>query len=157
MEWLGDMGRKISEPCPQVTLGRGRCRLRLVRELWAARCLDQLRSGGRANRILVLVPESLVHQWFVEMLRRFNIWLNIFGPNAKHNFDELKSKCFDRSVAEFGPEIEWDRKDTRKMSAVVVTGVGNFLDHDDRPRQFEWFKSNLEKMRDFFGPEIQRF
>ena len=33
---------------------------------------------GRASRVLVLVPESLVHQWFVEMLRKFNLWMNIF-------------------------------------------------------------------------------
>lgn len=33
---------------------------------------------GRVRRLLVLVPESLVHQWFVEMLRRFNTWLHIF-------------------------------------------------------------------------------
>jgi ATP-dependent helicase HepA len=40
--------------------------------------LHRLLLSGRANRILVLVPESLVHQWFVEMLRRFNVWLHIF-------------------------------------------------------------------------------
>ncbi len=40
--------------------------------------LHRLLLTGRAARILVLVPESLVHQWFVEMLRRFNVWLNIF-------------------------------------------------------------------------------
>jgi ATP-dependent helicase HepA len=27
---------------------------------------------GRARRVLIVVPESLVHQWLVEMLRRFN-------------------------------------------------------------------------------------
>ncbi|WP_207061108.1 RNA polymerase-associated protein RapA [Motiliproteus sp. SC1-56] len=29
--------------------------------------------SGRARRVLVLVPDSLVHQWLVEMLRRFNL------------------------------------------------------------------------------------
>jgi ATP-dependent helicase HepA len=29
--------------------------------------------AGTANRVLVVVPESLVHQWLVEMLRRFNL------------------------------------------------------------------------------------
>ena len=33
---------------------------------------------GRASRVLILVPDSLVHQWFVEMLRKFNMWVNIF-------------------------------------------------------------------------------
>jgi ATP-dependent helicase HepA len=31
-----------------------------------------------AKRILIVVPESLVHQWLVEMLRRFNLHFSIF-------------------------------------------------------------------------------
>ncbi len=33
----------------------------------------------RARRVLIVVPESLVHQWLVEMLRRFNLMFSIFG------------------------------------------------------------------------------
>lgn len=50
----------------------------LGKTIEACMILHRLLLSGRANRILVLVPESLVHQWFVEMLRRFNVWLNIF-------------------------------------------------------------------------------
>jgi len=32
----------------------------------------------RASRVLIVVPESLVHQWLVEMLRRFNLHFKIF-------------------------------------------------------------------------------
>ena len=32
----------------------------------------------RARRVLIVVPESLVHQWLVEMLRRFNLHFSIF-------------------------------------------------------------------------------
>jgi len=32
----------------------------------------------RAHRILIIVPETLVHQWLVEMLRRFNLHFKIF-------------------------------------------------------------------------------
>ena len=32
---------------------------------------------GRAQRILVIVPDSLVHQWLVELLRRFNLHFTI--------------------------------------------------------------------------------
>ncbi len=32
----------------------------------------------RARRVLIVVPESLVHQWLVEMLRRFNLMFSIF-------------------------------------------------------------------------------
>ena len=50
----------------------------LGKTIEACLILHRLLLSGRANRILVLVPESLVHQWFVEMLRRFNVRLNIF-------------------------------------------------------------------------------
>ncbi len=32
---------------------------------------------GRAKRVLIIVPDSLVHQWLVEMLRRFNLYFTI--------------------------------------------------------------------------------
>jgi ATP-dependent helicase HepA len=32
---------------------------------------------GRAQRILIVVPDSLLHQWLVEMLRRFNLFFTI--------------------------------------------------------------------------------
>lgn len=33
---------------------------------------------SRAQRVLIVVPENLVHQWLVEMLRRFNLYFAIF-------------------------------------------------------------------------------
>ena len=32
----------------------------------------------RARRVLIVVPESLVHQWLVEMVRRFNLLFSVF-------------------------------------------------------------------------------
>jgi ATP-dependent helicase HepA len=32
---------------------------------------------ARANRVLIIVPDSLIHQWLVEMLRRFNLRFSI--------------------------------------------------------------------------------
>ncbi|MFK8027331.1 MAG: RNA polymerase-associated protein RapA [Gammaproteobacteria bacterium] len=36
---------------------------------------------GKASRILILVPDSLIHQWLVEMLRRFNLKFAIFDQD----------------------------------------------------------------------------
>lgn len=33
----------------------------------------------RAKRVLIVLPESLIHQWLVEMLRRFNLHFSIFN------------------------------------------------------------------------------
>ncbi len=34
--------------------------------------------SGLAARVLIIVPDSLVHQWLVEMLRRFNLHFSLF-------------------------------------------------------------------------------
>jgi len=39
----------------------------------------------RARRVLIVVPETLVHQWLVEMLRRFNLHFKIFDNERCEN------------------------------------------------------------------------
>ncbi|MCF7964857.1 RNA polymerase-associated protein RapA [Methylobacter sp. Wu8] len=34
--------------------------------------------NGLSNRVLIIVPETLLHQWLVEMLRRFNLRFSVF-------------------------------------------------------------------------------
>jgi ATP-dependent helicase HepA len=41
----------------------------------------------RAQRVLIVVPESLVHQWLVEMLRRFNLHFRIFDEARLEDMD----------------------------------------------------------------------
>jgi ATP-dependent helicase HepA len=50
----------------------------LGKTIEACLILHRLVLTGRAKRILIVVPDSLVHQWLVELLRRFNIWFHIF-------------------------------------------------------------------------------
>ncbi|MDH5472595.1 MAG: RNA polymerase-associated protein RapA [Gammaproteobacteria bacterium] len=42
----------------------------------------------RARRILIIVPETLVHQWLVEMLRRFNLFFSIFNEERCLGIEE---------------------------------------------------------------------
>jgi len=64
-----------SRPAPRVLLSD---EVGLGKTIEACLILHRLLLSGRASRVLVLVPDSLVHQWFVENLRKFNLWLNIF-------------------------------------------------------------------------------
>jgi ATP-dependent helicase HepA len=50
----------------------------LGKTIEAGMILHQQLLTGRANRVLIVVPESLQHQWLVEMLRRFNLHFSIF-------------------------------------------------------------------------------
>jgi ATP-dependent helicase HepA len=46
--------------------------------------------NGLSNRVLIIVPETLLHQWLVEMLRRFNLRFSIFD----------EARCLDSYVEE---------------------------------------------------------
>ena len=50
----------------------------LGKTIEACLIIAQQLASGRASRVLVLVPESLVHQWFVELKRRFNLAFAIY-------------------------------------------------------------------------------
>jgi ATP-dependent helicase HepA len=50
----------------------------LGKTIEAGMILHQQLITERARRVLILVPESLLHQWLVEMLRRFNLFFRLF-------------------------------------------------------------------------------
>ncbi|MCF2911125.1 RNA polymerase-associated protein RapA [Pseudoalteromonas sp. DL2-H2.2] len=53
----------------------------LGKTIEAGMILHQQILTGRASRVLIVVPESLQHQWLVEMLRRFNLHFSIFDED----------------------------------------------------------------------------
>lgn len=64
--------------CPRVLLAD---EVGLGKTIEACLVLHRLYLTGRASRILIIVPESLVHQWFVELYRRFNHWFTIMDAD----------------------------------------------------------------------------
>jgi ATP-dependent helicase HepA len=50
----------------------------LGKTIEAGMIVQQQLLTGRASRVLVLVPPTLLHQWLVEMLRRFNLHFSLF-------------------------------------------------------------------------------
>lgn len=50
----------------------------LGKTIEAGLILHRLLLEGRVRRVLVLVPETLLHQWLVELLRRFNLSFALF-------------------------------------------------------------------------------
>ncbi|MBK1643984.1 RNA polymerase-binding ATPase [Thiocapsa imhoffii] len=50
----------------------------LGKTIEAGLILHQMLLTGRAARVLVMTPEPLLHQWLVEMLRRFNLRFALF-------------------------------------------------------------------------------
>ena len=64
---------------------------------------QQLRSH-RAKRVLIVVPPALVHQWFVEMVRRFNLHFSIFDgsrlESLRHEYMPARAEEDDFVVTE---------------------------------------------------------
>ncbi|RNM23258.1 RNA polymerase-associated protein RapA [Dickeya undicola] len=50
----------------------------LGKTIEAGMIIHQQLLAGRAERVLIVVPETLQHQWLVEMLRRFNLLFSLF-------------------------------------------------------------------------------
>jgi len=53
----------------------------LGKTIEAGLIIHQQLVTGRAQRVLIIVPEPLMHQWLVEMLRRFNLHFSIFDQD----------------------------------------------------------------------------
>ena len=60
----------------------------LGKTIEACLILQRLLAVGQAKRALILVPESLTHQWFVELLRRFNLWFSIYDEVRCHDVEQ---------------------------------------------------------------------
>ncbi len=69
---------------------------------------------GSARRVLIVVPDSLVHQWLVEMLRRFNLYFTILD-------DE---RCFAIAESEEGNPFE--------SSQLVLCCLSFLVDNPER-------------------------
>ena len=74
----------------------------LGKTIEACLILHRMLLTGRAQRVLILVPDSLIHQWFLELMRRFNLWFHIFdeercqaleGPSSNPFLDDQLVLC----------------------------------------------------------------
>ncbi|TLU67326.1 RNA polymerase-associated protein RapA [Thalassotalea litorea] len=68
----------------------------LGKTIEAGLIIHQQLVSGRAQRVLIVVPEALTHQWLVEMMRRFNLKFSIF--------DEERCKQYEQDENPFSSE-----------------------------------------------------
>ncbi|MBC8128276.1 MAG: DEAD/DEAH box helicase family protein [Gloeobacteraceae cyanobacterium ES-bin-144] len=65
----------------------------LGKTIEACLILHRLHLTGRAARALILVPEPLVHQWFIELLRRFNLLFAIYDEPRCGSIEAFDPGC----------------------------------------------------------------
>ncbi len=63
----------------------------LGKTIEAGLIIHQQLLKNRAKRILIVVPESLTHQWMVEMLRRFNLHFSVYSEDQCQGIEESSS------------------------------------------------------------------
>ena len=68
----------------------------LGKTIEACLILHRLHLSGRAKRILILVPDALVNQWFIELFRRFQMSFSIY--------DEERAVAIETGVAADTPD-----------------------------------------------------
>jgi ATP-dependent helicase HepA len=90
----------------------------LGKTIEACLILQRLLAVGKASRGLILVPESLTHQWFVELLRRFNLWFSIY--------DEARCVAVEQSDPGQNPFLG---------AQLVLCSVGYLAGNDTRREQ----------------------
>lgn len=79
-----DVGRRHA---PRVLLAD---EVGLGKTIEAGMILHQQLLSGAAERVLIIVPETLQHQWLVEMLRRFNLRFALFDDER---YAEAQRRC----------------------------------------------------------------
>ncbi len=67
----------------------------LGKTIEAGMIIHQQVLSGRSERILIVVPETLQHQWLVEMLRRFNLHFSVFDEERCVESESESGNPFD--------------------------------------------------------------
>ncbi|MDD1612999.1 MAG: RNA polymerase-associated protein RapA, partial [Methylococcaceae bacterium] len=86
--------------------------------------------NGLSSRILIIVPETLLHQWLVEMLRRFNLRFSIIDEERCRNVN-LENELADDELDEEPGENE----DVFMNEQLVLCSQSFFSRYPDRQRQ----------------------
>ncbi len=96
----------------------------LGKTIEAGLIIHQQLLNHRAQRVLIVVPQPLIHQWFIEMIRRFNLHFSIFDEariEALTNIDDLD---FEHDIDPEDIEIE-----NPFLSEQLILCSSEFLSH----------------------------
>jgi ATP-dependent helicase HepA len=127
----------------------------LGKTIEASWIMHRLISSERVRRVLIIVPESLVNQWFVELLRRFNLSFWVPASQTEEALEEddisgqervilsleslgslfaqglLKTTDWDLVIVDEAHRVEWSQKaaspEYRVLLALSVQSPGLLL------------------------------
>ncbi|MEM7540017.1 MAG: RNA polymerase-associated protein RapA [Pseudomonadota bacterium] len=98
---------------------------------------------GRAERVLIVVPDSLVHQWLVEMLRRFNLHFSIIDEGLAAEIETSEEQNpFESAQLILSPQSFITSDDSRLQQAVEA---GWDLMIVDEAHHLAWSESEISR------------
>ncbi|MFC3151714.1 RNA polymerase-associated protein RapA [Litoribrevibacter euphylliae] len=101
-------------PAPRVLLAD---EVGLGKTIEAGLIIHQQLMTGRAGRVLISVPDTLVHQWLVEMLRKFNLHFSVYDKERALEADAFEQNQLvlisnklwhDEAILESALSADWD-------------------------------------------------
>ena len=105
----------------------------LGKTIEAGLILHQQYLDERIKRIVILVPESLVHQWLVEMRRRFNLNFSIFNEARCREIDPYRD---DADTIFFDEEAEKEiEQNPFESEQLIIASVDWLAEHPRRGQQ----------------------
>lgn len=114
-----EAGRRIA---PRVLLAD---EVGLGKTIEAGMILQQQLFAEKVRRVLVIVPETLQHQWLVEMLRRFNLHFSLFDEERCADFAATEEQ---EEVNPFTTEsmiicaLDWLVQTPKRVQQILAAG-----------------------------------
>lgn len=108
----------------------------LGKTIEAGLILHQQLVSGRAQRALIVVPDSLVHQWLVEMLRRFNLHFTILDEARCRALGDTQLEAdWDDELALLTDERQEQEENPFESAQLVLCALSFLTEHPERQAQ----------------------
>jgi len=106
----------------------------LGKTIEAGLIIHQQLQTGRAARVLVIVPPALTFQWFVEMIRRFNLHFTVLDEGRCQQIC-ADNRTSDPLEEEFGVEEEFDTFNPFEAQQLMLCSLELFTNNTNRLEQ----------------------
>jgi ATP-dependent helicase HepA len=97
----------------------------LGKTIEACLILHRLHVRGRSGRVLILVPEALTHQWFVELYRRFNLTCSIYNEERCLAMERSENPFLESHL--ILAQVEWLAGNPERRNQVLAADWGLVL------------------------------
>lgn len=86
---------------------------------------------SRARKVLIVVPEALIHQWLVEMIRRFNLHFTIIDQNRYELLNEVESELDEEEQEEFNWTKSNNQANPFETEDLVLCSLDFLMQHKE--------------------------